>query len=168
MESGEPHRKKCRRYNFQGNAHELTFSCFRKRAFLSKDRTRGYLVDAIAEAKNKHAFDLWAYVFMPEHVHLLICPRRERYSISEILRSIKQPVSRRAVLYLREYNPQGLVWLATGRKGTPYRFWQAGGGYDRNITSVETLRKAAEYIHGNPVRRGLVGQPGKLEPHRLQ
>jgi putative transposase len=38
----------------------------------------------------------------------------------------------------------------------PYRFWQAGGGYDRNMTSVETVVKAARYIHENPVRRGLV------------
>ncbi len=161
MENGEPHRKKCHRYEFRGHAHELTFSCFRRRAFLSRDRTRGYLVEAITEAKSKHAFDLWAYVVMPEHVHLLICPRAEVYSISEILRSIKQPVSRRALLYLRERHPEGLVWLATGQGGTPYRFWQAGGGYDRNITSVETVIQVAKYLHENPVRRGLVGPPSE-------
>jgi hypothetical protein len=26
METGETYRKKCRRYSFAGNAHELTFS----------------------------------------------------------------------------------------------------------------------------------------------
>jgi putative transposase len=161
METGETHRKKCCRYNFPGNAHELTFSCYRGRPFLSKDRTRGYLVDAILAAKHKHAFDLWAYVFMPEHVHLLICPHEEAYSIATILRAIKQPASRRAMIYLREHNPQALAWLATGQTKTPYCFWQAGGGYDRNMTSVETLVKAAKYIHANPVRRGLVMHPGE-------
>jgi putative transposase len=156
MENGELHRKRCHRYNFPGNAHELTFGCFRGRPFLSKDRTRGYLVDAIIAAKHKHVFDLWAYVFMPEHVHLLICPREETYSIAAMLRAIKQPVSRRAMIYLRKHNPEGLVWLATGETAVPYRFWQAGGGYDRNMTSVETIVKAAKYIHANPVRRGLV------------
>jgi putative transposase len=159
MEIGETYRKKCRRYNFPGNAHELTFSCFHGHPFLSEDRTRGYLIDAIAAARHKHAFDLWAYVFMPEHVHLLICPHEEGYSIAAILRSIKQPVARRAMIYLREHNPQGLALLATGQTRMPYRFWQAGGGYDRNMTSVETIVKAAKYIHENPVRRGLVTHP---------
>jgi putative transposase len=156
MEIGETHRKQCQRYNVPGNAHELTFTCYRGRPFLSKDRTRGYLVEAIVEAKHKHPFDLWAYVFMPEHVHLLICPHRDVYSIAAILRAIKHPVARRAMIYLREHNPEGLAWLATGHRRVPYRFWQAGGGYDHNMTSVETIVKAAKYIHENPVRRGLV------------
>jgi len=160
METGEPHHKQCRRYNFAGNAHELTFRCFLGRPFLSKDRTRGYLLEAIATAKHKHAFDLWAYVFMPEHVHLLIYPRETTYSIAAILQAIKQPVARRALIYLREHNPEGLAWLATGQKGMPYRFWQAGGGYDRNMTSVEAVVNAAKYIHENPVRRGLVASAG--------
>ena len=40
-----------------------------------------------------------------------------------------------------------------------YRFWQQGGGYDRNIHKADTLRKAMNYIHSNPVRRGLVEDP---------
>jgi putative transposase len=44
------------------------------------------------------------------------------------------------------------------RKGnkTCHQFWQKGGGYDRNITEPETLQKTIDYIHFNPVRRGLV------------
>jgi putative transposase len=40
--------------------HSLTFSCFSRRAFLSKDRSRMWLVEAIDRAREKHAFDLWA------------------------------------------------------------------------------------------------------------
>jgi putative transposase len=42
--------------------------------------------------------------------------------------------------------------------GVRHRFWQPGGGYDRNITSAEALRAMIEYIHLNPVRRGRVKQ----------
>ena len=159
MEIGESHRKRCQRYNFAGNAHELTFSCFRNRAFLKSERTCTCLVDAIVAAKAKDAFDVWAYVFMPEHIHILICPRRETYSIAEILHAIKQPVSRRALIYLRKNRPEVLKWLATGQQCSPYHFWQAGGGYDRNMSSVPAIQKAAQYIHANPVRRGLVLHP---------
>jgi putative transposase len=43
------------------------------------------------------------------------------------------------------------------------RFWQPGGGYDRNITSIEALRAMIDYIHANPVRRGLVARPEDWE-----
>jgi putative transposase len=36
------------------------------------------------------------------------------------------------------------------------RFWQAGGGYDRNIFTAEELWEKIKYIHENPVRRKLV------------
>jgi len=46
--------------------------------------------------------------------------------------------------------------LATGQRRQAYQFWQKGGGYDRNVTKVETLIEMVRYIHNNPVRRGLV------------
>ena len=39
------------------------------------------------------------------------------------------------------------------------RFWQPGGGYDRNIVSNDEMREKIEYIHSNPVRRGLAESP---------
>ena len=155
MAKQPPIRKTCRRYNEPGHAHELTFSCFRRRAFLSKDRTRDWLAEAIVRAKAKHTFHLWAYVFMLEHAHLLIWPSEPKYSIEAILQSIKQSLSRRALIHLRKHDPEGLRRLATGQRGRPYRFWMPGGGYDRNIVKLDTVRNAVEYIHNNPVRRGL-------------
>jgi putative transposase len=38
-------------------------------------------------------------------------------------------------------------------------FWQRGGGYDRNLRSSSDIREKIEYIHQNPVRRGLVVNP---------
>ena len=35
-------------------------------------------------------------------------------------------------------------------------FWQYGGGYDRNITGGKTLLRMIDYLHNNPVRRGLI------------
>jgi hypothetical protein len=33
------------------------------------------------------------------------------------------------------------------------------GGYDRNITDPDTARQVIDYIHHNPVRRGLALTP---------
>ena len=89
------HRKTCHRYNDPGHAHALTFSCFHRQRFLSGDRSRQWFIDAVDRARVKHHFHVWAYVTMPEHVHLLIWPTIPDYNISEILNSIKQSVSNR-------------------------------------------------------------------------
>ena len=153
------HRKQCQRWNTPWDAHALTFSCYRRMPLLLSERTRRYLADAVTKARTKHIFDVWAYVLMPEHVHLVIWPTRETYSISDILKSIKQSAARRALNWLRRENPSGLVPLATGHKDSPHRFWQDGGGYDRNIRDSAALRAVIDYIHGNPVKRGLVSVP---------
>jgi putative transposase len=156
---GKRYTKRSGRHNIPGHAHELTFSCYDNRAFLLQKRFCGYLVDSIVSSRQKHQFDLWAYVFMPNHVHLLICPREPEYSVSNILLSIKQPVARKATNYLRNDDPDGLKALATSQAHRPYRFWQKGGGYDRNITKMHTMIELVRYIYNNPVRKGLVETP---------
>jgi putative transposase len=148
-------------YNFPKQAHELTFSCFHGYKLLSKDRTRQWLIDSINRSHRRWEFDVWAYVIMPEHVHLLIYPRLEKYSMSVIRKSIKQPVARLAVDYLHANAPNWLERLQvrwpTGR--VEYRFWQQGRGYDRNIDNARTAWRSIEYIHNNPVKRGLCASP---------
>lgn len=150
--------KTCRRYNDPGHAHSLTFSCFQRRQFLSKDHSCNWLVKALADARRKWQFDLWAWVIMPEHVHLLVWPRRAIYSIGKMLASIKLPVARRAVRHVRCTAPHALWMLEdvqpNGEKC--HRFWQRGGGYDRNIYDEAAVFAEIDYIHQNPVRRGLV------------
>jgi len=147
---------KYRRYNIEGHGHELTFSCYRRQPFLKSERARIVLAGSINAAREKHNFDVWAYVFMPEHLHILLFPKNEIYCISDILKSIKQPVARRMITLLKKSNPEALKYLETGLSRPRYRFWQDGGGYDRNYYLPERIRAQVEYIHNNPVRRGLV------------
>ena len=136
--------KTCVRYNEPYHAHALTFSCFQKRLFLNSDPSARIFLESLDAARRRHPFDIWAYVVMPDHVHLLIWPRQEDYSISKILFSIKRPVSYRA-------RKAGFCREA--------RFWQPGGGYDRNLWKVHTIYKEIDYMHANPVRKGLCERP---------
>ena len=88
-------RKTCKSFNDPGHAHALTFSCFHRQAFLSKDRSRGWLTEALDRARERHRFHIWAYVIMPEHAHLLVWPTEPTSDISDILNSIKQSVANR-------------------------------------------------------------------------
>ena len=118
------------------------------------------LAESLTNACVRHDMALWAYVFMPEHVHLLVWPRQTEYSISVFLQAIKQPLSRRIIRFHKEHRTHQLQQMATGQKKQLYRFWQAGGGYDRNIVSRDTAWNEIHYIHQNPVRRELVEHPG--------
>ena len=149
-------RKKVRHYDLPGDAHFLTFSCFHRLPLLSKDRTRKWLVDAIHNARKKHSFDLWAWVMMPEHVHLLIYPRANDSKISDVLAEIKRPVAQHAITYLVSRQSPFLNRLSVQNAKRSYRrFWQAGPGQDRNIYDPDTAHRVLEYIHYNPVRRRL-------------
>jgi len=149
-----PHR---RNFNDPGHAHEFTFSCYRRYRFLSAERTCNWLAESIAETRATLDVDLWAFVFMPEHVHLIIHPRRHDYDVADIRQSIKEPVAGLAIDYLETHAPEWLPRLSIRKSGRTRRFfWQRGGGYDRNVTEPRTLEMMIDYIHMNPVRRGLV------------
>jgi putative transposase len=153
-----PIRKHCERINTPGHSHFVTFSCFRRQPFLVKDRCLQWLADAIVRAQRLHHFCLLAYAFMPEHVHLLIRPIEASYDISDILTSIKVPVARKARRFVLRNAPEFLPYMLDVQPNgdQDIRFWQRGGGYDRNIFSVEELWEKIDYIHQNPLRRGLV------------
>ena len=140
-----------------GCAHELTFTCFHGLPLLAHDRTRSWFVEALARARDRLELELWAYVIMPNHVHLLFCPKRNDYRIAPILQSIKQPVARRAIASMRtSHSPYLRRLRSSTRNGKEaFRFWQPGGGYDRNVVNPATAWKSVEYIHRNPVRKGL-------------
>lgn len=96
---------------------------------------------------------------MPEHVHVVVYPGEVPELTSRFLQAVKEPVARKAIHYLKNVAP---AWLArvTVREGQRlrHRFWQPGGGYDRNVTSIQSLRAMIDYLHANPVRRGLVAR----------
>ena len=154
------HRKRCKRYDVPGHAHYLTFSCYRRQPFLSRDLPREWLMEAIVKARQEAGFDLWAYVIMPEHAHAVIWPHAGVH-ISDILRAVKLPVAKRALIWAQREDAALLEAMRHGGPGgtVAHRFWQRGGGYDRNLWSASEVHEKIAYVHANPVRRGLVARP---------
>ncbi|MBU0518202.1 transposase [bacterium] len=153
--------KRVKHYNDPGHAHELTFSCFQNQPFLNTDLQCEWLLEAVEKARIGHRFHIWAWVFMPNHVHLLIYPTKPVYDIGRILWAIKVPVATRAVAYAKKNAPEYLESMMDIQPNgkCAYRFWQRGGGYDRNMKEPQSIKNAIEYIHNNPVRRKFVEKP---------
>ena len=162
MPTTTPHRKRLRHYDDPRQIHELTFSCYRRLPLLTSPTCSMLLSQAIDRAVDKQGFQLIAFVYMPEHVHLIVLPVVPTAAIARLLFAIKRPVSTRIKRHLLDTNAD-LVRRLTIRERPgkrTFRFWQEGGGYDRNITSIKTLHAAINYLHHNPVRRGLCDSPG--------
>src|SRR5687768_2030704 len=88
------HRKAVRHFEEPGHLHELTFSCYQRMPLLTNDDWRVKLARSIDEANTESAVELVAFVFMPEHVHLLVYPTRPGRVISRYIALVKQPFSK--------------------------------------------------------------------------
>ncbi len=95
---------------------------------------------------------------MPEHVHLIIYPLPEAGGIDGLLKAIKRPFSYRIKQLLIQSQSRLLEQLTIRQRPgvMTFRYWQEGPGYDQNITKPSTVLTSIDYLHHNPVRRGLV------------
>jgi putative transposase len=124
------------RYQQTGEFHFLTFSCYRRRPYLSTVAAMELFEDALERVRLRYLFVVGGYVVMPEHVHLLV-NEPERGLLSRAIQALKLSVSMRS-------------------RERP--FWQAHY-YDFNVSSHQKFVEKLRYIHRNPVRRGLVAKP---------
>jgi REP-associated tyrosine transposase len=124
------------RYQQTGEFHFLTFSCYRRRAYLSAASAMELFEDALERVRRRYLFVVAGYVVMPEHVHLLVNESR-RALLSKAIQALKLSVSVRS-------------------RERP--FWQPHY-YDFNVFSHEKFVEKLRYIHRNPVQRGLVQKP---------
>jgi putative transposase len=126
-----------RRHN-TGQLHFITFSCYHRLPFLEHPNPKDTLEQVIEKTRHSHKLAIYAYVLMPEHVHLLTSEPETR-TLSSFLRVIKGESSKLL-------------------KGTRENFWQARY-YDFNTFTTGKFVEKVRYIHRNPVTRGLVTHP---------
>ncbi len=111
------------------------------------------------------ALEVFAYVIMPSHLHLIV--RREGGLLSEWLRDFKSFTAKR-VLHLIETHPgeSRSEWLMehSSRRGQAasqnreFAFWKKDSHPIELYTSAVVAQKI-NYIHMNPVEAGLVSEP---------
>ena len=157
----KPIRKTRQAWNEPGHAHFLTYSCHRRLPLLSRAQTREWAIAALENTRRAWDVALWAYVIMPEHIHVVIYPRATGYEMRRILVALKRPVADAAREYLIRTGQTRWLDRLTVRypSRTVFRFWQPGGGYDHNIFREKTVSTVVDYVHANPVRRGLATTP---------
>ncbi len=120
-------------------------------------RARDVFVREPARVRAEYEFLLVGYVVMPEHAHLLISEPRKG-TPSTVLQMLKQRVSKK----LRKKHRGtfvGQLRLVFPEPADNIRsFWQARF-CDFNVYTNRKKREKLEYMHRNPLTRGLVNHP---------
>lgn len=144
-----------RRYGL-GHLHFITCSCYRRMPLLRSPRARDRFLKVLSEVRKRYDFALWGFVVMPEHIHLLMS-EPETGDPSAVMKVIKQRVSRALRRTNKRMPGQLALWSSPSFKRYP-RFWQRRF-YDFNVWSARKRNEKLNYMHFNPVRRGLVERP---------
>ncbi|MEX1040335.1 MAG: transposase [Pirellulaceae bacterium] len=157
MSASQPHRKQIRHYEGVPHLHELTFSTYRRIPLLTNDPWRRILAKELNAACEAEQYGLVAFVFMPEHVHLLVLPQHDLPRVSQLLGRTKRQTSIEIKEILVKHRSPLLKRLTVRERPdrTCFRFWQEGPGFDRNLYSPKAIEASINYIHRNPVQRGL-------------
>jgi putative transposase len=161
-----------KRYQQTGDVHFITFSCYRRAPLLESAQARDTFVITLEKVRRWYGFYVTGFVVMPEHVHLLVS-EPERSNLAVALQMLKQVVSQKLSdhgepAHTSRHTKAGAPsFLRSVREGGVSRrhdpFWQPRY-YDFNIYRQWKLMEKLDYVHLNPVRRGLVAVPEGQPP----
>jgi putative transposase len=109
----------------------------------------------LGQVRRSYKFVVVGYVVMPEHVHLLLS-EPERANPSVVIQVLKQRFARQVLRARRKWQdgPQRTLWETEGEE----HVWQRRF-YDFVVWSEHKRVEKLRYMHGNPVKRGLVLEP---------
>ncbi|MGB9722132.1 MAG: REP-associated tyrosine transposase, partial [bacterium] len=114
----------------------VTLCTANKREIFTNIEQVDWLICVLRKKSKSFGFKVWAYCFMPEHLHLLVEGIKEDSDFRKFIGQYKQATA----YYYKKIKGQKL--------------WQIGY-YEHILRKDEDTISTAKYIWGNPVRRGL-------------
>jgi len=152
------------RFQETRHSHFVTFSCRHRRAYFVSTELFELFIQCLEEMRLRFDMCIYGYVVMPEHVHLLLSePARGR--LAEAIHFLKLSFAKRA-RPLRFPEAQILQTQVSAQKtganlghrrvfSSDSSFWEKRY-YDRNVRDHDEFTVKLDYMHRNPVTRGLV------------
>ena len=122
------------------------------------DRICEIVCQALDEARRSGGFALYAYVIMPDHLHLIT---NSALSPKKTLQFVNGITGRRVINYLKEQNyesPLRKLQHETRRRQYKYSLWDHHPDA-RLLLTEKMLMQRVHYTHNNPVRAGLTARP---------
>jgi putative transposase len=140
MRPSRDHQKPRRLKSFAYRGYYRYFITIRSQGFkhhFVKYEVVARVIDILKSTAEQKGFSVWAYCFMPDHVHLLIEGETSNADMKHFVVSFKQ---RTAYWFKRIYG---------------VKLWEANY-YEHVLRNDEATMAVARYIIQNPVRKGIV------------
>lgn len=128
---------------------------------------RDIVLDSWRYCQEHKGFQVHAYVFMTNHLHL-IASCKKPYRLEDVMRDWKAYTARQIIDYLldeskvesrREWLLYLFSYFARGKKHKQtYQIWQHDN-HPIELYSEQVIAQKMNYIHMNPVRNGSVEAP---------
>ena len=125
------------------------------------------IVESLKHCQKDKGLDIYAWVLMTNHLHMVIGNNNDTYTISDILRDFKKYTNKKIIKAIEE-NPEESRrdWMLdrfrfrgkNDNKIKKFKFWQ-DGNYIEQIYSQDFLDQKINYIHMNPVKQEIIENP---------
>lgn len=130
----------------------VTTSAVEHHHLFRRDITKRLMVDVLDCMRLRQRLQLYAFVLMPNHMHLIVQCRAED-PLADVVRDLKKQIADRLIRQYRvEGNRAALETLASGVTKPAkqrYKVWE--DGYQaKDIFTPEFLRQKMTYVHDNP------------------
>ena len=148
----------------QSAPHYLTLRIVQWADIFTRKTYRDIVVDSSKYCRDHKGLEIYAYVIMSNHIHLLA--RSEKEDLSGTIRDFKRHTSNLITEVVRSKEESRREWLLMifkyaakqHSRNEKYQVW-THENHAEYIFSNKFIEQKIEYIHNNPVRAGLVGQP---------
>jgi putative transposase len=153
------------KFHDQERPYFVTFSVVRWIDVFTRRAYKDILVNSLNYCIQHKGLELYAWVIMSNHVHLIIGTSNK--PMQDILRDIKRHTSKAITKEIsknmQESRREWLLWFFE-REGQhnsnneQFQFWQQGS-HPIELWSNEVTDQKLNYLHNNPVTAGWVDEP---------
>ena len=145
----------------QAGVYYLTLQVVHWTDVFTRQIYRDIVIDSLKFCKENKGLDIFAFVIMSNHVHLLA--KSYNGELSNTIRDLKRYTSKKIVEQVIEGRESRREWLLNifesaakqHKRNNKYQLW-THENHPENIYSNKFISQKITYIHDNPVTAGLV------------
>lgn len=152
------------KYKFrdQNQLYFVTFAVINWIDLFIRNEYRQIMLDSWKFCRTNKGLELYAYVIMPSHVHMIIGSNKDE--LENIMRDMKKHTSgslREAIKsHPAESRREWILWMMkrAGRKNSnniEFQLWQQDS-HPIELNNTKQLSDTLDYIHNNPIVAGFV------------